>query len=314
MIPNVTGWFTDHLGVKLLALLLALAVYAHVYTQQEQEWSFRVPLQVTGLPDNLVLTGHPPDMVEVEARGKGKDRLKLKVQNARMIVDLSEVRPGHVQRMLSPADVALPVGTEVEITEVRQPRMVSLTVDTLITRDVDVRLSLLGDLPEHYVLDGVIRPDPPRVRLTGPAAELNGLTSVNTEPLRLDDLRGAGGFELGLVTDTLDVVAEPPVVHVEVPLVRLVPRTLPPMPVQVTNLARGYDAVVEPDSAEVVVRGPAGVVDSLRAEEVRVILDASDLAPGRHLLSPDVVLAAPRIRLLNVRPARYLVEIQRRHR
>ena len=150
-----------------------------------------VPLQVTGLPQNLVVTGHPPDMVELGVRGKGKDLLKLKVQNARMVVDLSEVHPGHVQRMLSPADVELPVGSDVEVTGVEEPRMVSLTVDTLVTRTVDVRLSLVGDLPEHYVLDGVIRPDPPRVRLTGPAEELAGITMVSTEPLRLDELGGA---------------------------------------------------------------------------------------------------------------------------
>ena len=102
--------------------------------------------------------------------------------------------------------------------------------------------------------------------------------------------------------------------RVDVPLVRLVPRALPRLAVRVANLAPGFDAVVEPDSAEVVVRGPAEVVDTLRAEGVRVVVDAADLAPGRHLLSPDVVLAAPRVRLLHVRPARYLVEIQRRHR
>ena len=312
MIPKVTAWFTRHIGLKVLALLLALAVYAHVYTEQEQEWRLRLPLALVGLPHQLVLLDSPPDEVVVKARGKGKLLLKLKMQRPRMAVDLRGIHPGAVQRILSPADVQLPPGSEVAVTEVEQPRMLTLSVDTLITRRVPVRVNVTGDLPESYVLEGPIRADPNRVRVRGPSRVVKGLTALGTEPLRLDRLEGEKGLVLRLAADTLRITVEPGSVRVDVPLLRLVPRTLPPEAVRFQHLGRGLRARVEPDSAGVVVRGPSEVVAGLSPDRVEVVLDLADLGPGRHLLSPQVRLPDPRLHLVTVHPARFLVEIRGR--
>lgn len=307
--PSTPTWLTKNVGLKILALLLALVVYVHVYTEQERESTLSLPVQVTNLPQNLVLESRPPRSAEVAVRGKGKQLFLLRYRHPRINLDLSEIHPGKVQRMLSPADVVLPVGAEVSVTDVLAPRLVSLDVDTLVTRRVEVRVAVAGDLPEGTVLAGPIRPQPATVGLTGPAGALDGVESVATEPLHLDEVRGSSGFELAVRPGRAGVQAAPSSVRVDVPLLTLVRRTFTRVPVRVRGLPPRYRAKVEPDSAAVAVYGPESVVDSLAGDALAVNLDAGDLGPGRHLLAPEVDLPGRELRLLNIQPARFLVEI-----
>ncbi len=314
MTSNIFGWFSRNLGIKLLALLLALVVYVHVYTEQEREWELSVPLRTVGLSHDLVLENTLPPSVEIAVRGKGKQLLLLRYRDPRALVDLSEVHPGTIQRMLSPADVALPVGSEVNVTGVLSPRMISLTVDTLVTRTAEVRVAVLGDLPDGYVLAGPLRPVPAQARITGPHKVVRDLEMLATEPLHLDEVHGSSGFELAVRAELPQVTIEPSSVRVDVELMKTVRRTFSSVPVLLSGLDRGLLAHLDPDSASVTVVGAPASVDSLAVDGLFVRLDVAHLDPGRHLLSPEVDLPRSGLRLANVDPARFLVEVVRQHR
>ncbi|HET9234414.1 MAG TPA: hypothetical protein VFP10_09765 [Candidatus Eisenbacteria bacterium] len=128
-----------NLSIKIFALLLALAVYGHVQTEKEQEAELRVPLRFAGLPETMSRREAAPRRVAIRLRAKGKQLFKLKLQPPEVRVDMQGVRPGTVQRMLSPTDVTLPPGTQAEVIEIIEPRMVEVTVDTLIKLSVPVQ-------------------------------------------------------------------------------------------------------------------------------------------------------------------------------
>jgi len=305
--PHLIGILTQNLGLKLLALLLAFTVYAHVATEQEQEWQIRAPLKVTGLAGTLVVDQPPPASVELSVRGKGKQLLRLRVSPPQMILDLSRVGPGRIQRILSPADVALPVGAEVAVTEVRAPNMVTLTVDTLVVLELEVVLPVVGNVPEGLALLGEIRADPPRVRVTLPS-RLAGRVELGVEPFDLRDLARRAEVKLRVEANLEGVAVEPPEVGVAAEVVRVVDRKLPPVPVRVERLAGGLFAQVEPGRVEVTVSGPEPLVTGLVPDSLRVTLDLDEQAPGRHLLNPRVRLPGS-LRVASIHPPRILVEI-----
>jgi YbbR domain-containing protein len=306
----VIPFFTDHLGVKLLALLLAIVVYAHVYTEQEQEAILRVPLRVTGLPSDLVLLQDPPEEVELAARGSGKQVLKLRVQHPVLLVNLNEVRPGQIQRMLSPLDVALPVGSEVVITDIRAPRLVEFSVDTLVTLDVDVRAISQGRPPEGFVLAAVPAPEPSRVTLRGPSQVVRDVEHVGAGPILLSELsEGRQRLDLPVLTGNQLVTSDPPLVAVEIFLEPLATRTFSLVPVRLEGLGRSSSVRVEPETAEVVLAGPGDELDEVDPADLQVRLDVLDLQPGRYLLAPQVDTGSPLLELAAVRPARFMVEM-----
>lgn len=309
---SLTSLFTENLPIKLLALLLGLVVYAHVYTEQEVESEVAVPLRVTGLPAGLVLDEPLPPTVDLSLRGKGKQILKLKIDQPEILVDLSGAAPGKIQRMLSPTDVALPVGAQVTVTEIVDPKMVVLSIDTLIARSLPVRPVLEGELPEGALLLAPPEVTPSRVTVVGGSAVVGVLEFLETAPLDLGKVTGNGERELA-VRPVPDARIDPPRVRVQLAVARRETRVLFPVPVRVENLGGRLAARLEPDSAEVAVWGIPASLDSLDRDAVRLVLDATDLGPGRHLLAPQLRAPGPAgVRLRWVRPARFLVEIGRR--
>jgi YbbR domain-containing protein len=294
-----------NLGAKLLAFLLALVVYAHVVTEKEQESQMDIPVRVVDLPEGLVLQGGVPAAARVAVRGKAKLLPFLRVKTPELVVKLADARPGEVQRMLSPADVELPVGVDVDVTEIVEPRRATFSVDTLVTESFPVRVTTRGELPPEVSLVDSLLSVPPRVRITGPSRVLGRLAAVETVPVDLSRLARAPTQDVRVAADP-GLRAEPAVVRVDAALVARGTRRFSRLPVRFED---GVTAKALPDTVGLLLEGPQPVLDTLRATSIALRLDTRSLNPGRHFLSPDVVLPHAGLRILEMRPTRLVVEI-----
>ena len=61
----------------------------------------------------------------------------------------------------------------------------------------------------------------------------------------------------------------------------------------VTGLGAGLVADLSPNSVDVIMSGPLPVLDSMTAENVKVIVDLLHLKPGGHEIKPFVVITGP---------------------
>src|SRR5437867_5982274 len=104
------GWLFDNLGLKLVALLLALLVYLNVYTDRPATLIVSFPLQVVDLADSLSLSGPVPASVQAELRGGGKQLLRMRLTEPQVKLSLAGVGVGRFERALTPADLPLPTG------------------------------------------------------------------------------------------------------------------------------------------------------------------------------------------------------------
>lgn len=300
-----------NLGPKFLALLLALAVFAYARLGAEREWRLRVPIEIRNLPSGLVFAGEPIEAVDLRVRGKGMDFLKLRMHGARVVLDLREARPGRVQHRLGPGDLEIAGKVQPEVTEILSPRSITIDVDTVMTRRVPVHLALVGDLPSGLGLESPLRVEPPQVQVTGPSALLRDIESLGTEPLWLDRLQASTRLSLRVTAERGVSRVSPDSVAVEIALVHVESRRLPPLGVAVLGVAPDLIARVEPESAAVTVSVPADLPESAITSQIMVFVDATNLPAGRHMLTPQVNLLAPQLRLEGVQPGRVVVELTR---
>jgi YbbR domain-containing protein len=82
-----------------------------------------------------------------------------------------------------------------------------------------------------------------------------------------------------------------------------------PRQVEIQGLGAGLSALPSPDTVDVLLFGPLPVLDQLRLEDVRVILDVTGLLPGTHQVTPQVILLSDRLTAENVLPAQVEVVI-----
>ena len=83
------GLLLDNLGLKLVALLLALAVYFNVFTERPAMMVVSFPIEYSDLPDSLSLSGPTPPAVKAEVRGTGKQFIRLWLTEPRLKISLA---------------------------------------------------------------------------------------------------------------------------------------------------------------------------------------------------------------------------------
>ena len=116
------GILFDNLGLKLVALLLAVVVYLNVYTDRPASMVVSFPIVVTDLPDSLAVVGLTPQAVAAELRGTGKQLIRLRVSEPPIKVSLAGVEAGRFERSLGPEDLPLPAGAQIQVDRMARRR------------------------------------------------------------------------------------------------------------------------------------------------------------------------------------------------
>lgn len=177
-----------NLGLKLASLVLALLLYAHVVTEQQRESILQIPLTLTGLPDSLAVSGHPPERVGVKIRGKWKDLIRLGLTSPYLPIDLAHAVPGTFRSTITADDVAnkaLPpeLSKLVAVTEVQEPRAVELIIEPKREKRVRVAPVFTGAPASGYRMAGAVVVVPESVEVRGPRSVVAPLESLSTLPI-----------------------------------------------------------------------------------------------------------------------------------
>jgi len=214
------GWLFDNLGLKLTALLLAIAVYINVYTDRPATMLVSFPLEFTGLPDSLTLAGPAPAVVQAELRGTGKQLIYLRVNEPRLKISLAGVGEGHFSRALVPSDLPLPAGGSITVDNLIGPRMIEVDLDARLTRRLPVSAGVTGVPAPGFAWAGGAVVDPPSVSVTGPRSALAMIDTLRLTPVRITGRRDSVTAVVGVDSLPVWCSTEPQQVRVRIALVR----------------------------------------------------------------------------------------------
>jgi hypothetical protein len=263
----IRGLLFDNLGLKLVALLLAVLVYLNVYTDRPATMLISFPLQIADLADSLSLAGPAPTAVQAELRGTGKQLIRLRITEPPIRISLAGVNPGRFERQLGPTDLPMPVGGRLEIQRLVGPTTIELTVDRKIERTLPVAPRIEGIPAPGVLWAGKVSAVPTEVVVTGPASAIAQLDSIRLEPAsitgRRDTLRVSVNPR-GLPEWTR---TEPATIELEVPLEAEQTRRV----VVDVESPRGGEAYrVSPRRVAVILSGPRAQMTGRNAPTLRV--------------------------------------------
>ncbi len=208
----------DNLGLKLLALLMAVLVYLNVYTDRPASMLLTFPLQFTGLPDSLALSGPIPAAVQAEVRGTGKQLIRLRLTEPQVRLSLEGVGPGRFERALTSEDLPLAGYERLEVERLVGPRTVELELERRARRALPVLVVLDG--PSAARTNARITYEPAAVFVSGPAQAIADLDTVRLAGLHVDGRRDTVRADLGPEALPDWCVMDPATVRVTVALAR----------------------------------------------------------------------------------------------
>jgi hypothetical protein len=105
-------WPFRHLGLKVLALALALILWMMV-SEETVDRGLRVPLEMQQFPSGLQVKGELPSTLDVRVRGASGVLGRLTPGDVVAVLDVGDAREGRQQFQLTPEKVRAPFGVQV---------------------------------------------------------------------------------------------------------------------------------------------------------------------------------------------------------
>jgi YbbR domain-containing protein len=290
-------------GLKVLALVITMGLWFAVTAARAPATSRLrdVPLEFF-LPEGVEIGNDPVDEVDVVLEGS---QAKLTEVNARNLVARADATPlglGDRVLRLSDRNVALDLPAGVRVVDI-VPHSVTLKLEPVVEAEVPVEARFEGRPPAGFSLRGV-QLTPAAVRVRGPESHVRNAARAYTESISLEGQRESLTLPQ-IAVDIPDRKVTPLVATVSARVEiaeEEADRRFANVPVN--SFAGGQAA---PASASLTLRGPRSVVESLRPDDVRLVLEPrpDGSAVPRLALPPAL---SGRVELVSTSPSTFAIE------
>jgi len=273
--------FLEDWSLKLLSLAIAVVLWLLV-TGQNEPVTAHVNVQLNLIrPQSLEISNDPPRIVDVMLTGSRNKLDDLTSLDLVATVDLSDQQAGErVVRLEDKAQISLPQGIKVEGF---QPSAIPIRLEPIVERQVAVEPKLEGKPPEGFEVYG-IHPSKGSVAVRGPASRVNSLEKVMTETIWLTGHKEsftAANVAIDVSDPKVDLLE--PSIRVEIQIGEArVEKTFSDVVVNSPNGGK-----VQPATTSVTLLGPTSLLDTLKAEELKITVDQAGLEPRLEL--PDAL-------------------------
>ena len=301
--------FVENLGLKLLAMALAIGLWLSVAGETVIERGFEVPVGFQNVPADFQVAGDPPDTVHVRVRGPMSIVNRLALGDVVAVLDLAGERPGERRLFDMFADrVRTPFG--VEVIQVIPATITAALERAGAPRTVPVVPDIEGQPAEGFAV-GRISTVPESVEIVGPTSLLDSVVEAITEPVLIE---GSSERVQSLVTigvsDRVLRLQTPSSAEVTVEIVPApVERNIQELAISSRSLEPGLEVSFDPISVTVGIRGSEVLLQAMEEGEVEAFIDLAGLAAGRYNL-PVTVVSSADIGITHIDPPNVLVVLQ----
>ncbi len=276
------------------------------------------PIMRKEVPVRATVVGRPPEGYAVAEPEPRVTPDRVSVIGAQTVVDTVEeaqvvVRIDSARENISQSVKPVPVTAQgIEV------RGVQVTPTTVLAELKIERQSASKVLPVRPELVGTVRPgyqivsidvNPPAVAVIGEPNVIDGLTALSTAPV---DVRNSQAD----IIRPVDVLLPPGVSQVRREQVTVHVGIRPQEGSQVfrvapvaQNVPEGLEVAFDRPAVSVRLAGPEPTLTTLPPEEIRVMVDLTDLVTGTYTLTPTVSVPPP-LRVLSVDPSQLDVTLR----
>lgn len=271
--------FIEDWSLKLLSLAIAIVLWLLV-TGQNEPVTAHLNVQLNFIrPQSLEISNDPPRTVDVMLTGSRSKLDDLTSLDLVATVDISDQRAGErVLRLADKAQISLPQGIKVDGF---QPSAIPIRLEEIVERQVTIEPKLEGKPADGFEVYGVY-PTRGSVAVRGPASRVNALQKVMTESIWLAGHRESFTAE-NVAIDVPDPKVDllEPVINVRVDIgERRIEKNFADVPVSTAEGGK-----VQPSTTTVTLLGVESLMNSLKPDEIKIVLDVNgpNLTPRLEL-------------------------------
>jgi YbbR domain-containing protein len=279
--------FLSDLPAKLICLAAAAVLFLFHRVNTLTERFFSVPLEVS-VPAGLAVASAYPKSVRITLRGAEEQIYPVLEEDIEAVVGLETKRGPGVFR--APVKVTRKgTAASVEPLEVKvEPQDLTFTLEPLVEKRVPVLPDLRGSPAYGYEMVQTVVV-PPTAVVRGAKSRVQGITGLSTEEI---DLTGrsasfAAKLKLGLPSQLVRIAGDASVEFRATIQEAVTARSLEGVAVTTVDLAPRFVPRGPLPQGRLEVSGPQLIVDGVRADQVRLVLDCAIVKrAGVYVLHP----------------------------
>ncbi len=255
--------------------------------------SIEAPITDFMAQNNLQVISDITKTVSIKIEGKRYDISDLSASDFFATADLSSIHAAGSYTL--PLKVEPKTDREVDVVTV-EPRMITLTVDEIITKELSVAPTAPDiSLPENYYLDEPVA-SPAKITVTGSASIVNSISKVEARSTYHGELRESSRTNsdlfmfnsAGTRIPTDGLTLSPESIAVEIPVYK---QKELPLKISITNYPSNFDIdslKYEIQPKTLTIAAPDDTIDALSALDIGTI-DISEIQLNKNTLIPIVL-------------------------
>lgn len=170
-------------------------------------------------------------------------------------------------------------GREVKYVTV-EPQTVNVVVAVKKTKKVPVKVETKGTLANGAFLRN-IEAVPNTVEIAGDEKILQSINEIKTEAIDLSEISEDKSLDVKLVLDKVSTISGSDIVAVKIGVEKLEQRNLS-LDIDFINLEEGLKFTSNYSKASFVVSGAESIINKIKAEDIKCIVDLNELAEGLY--------------------------------
>ena len=274
--PDQSFWATlaRNGRLKVAALGLALFLWVLVRVGAPGQRDLLVPVNIRLADPGWIVLGDPvPATVLVRFSGPPAEIFRLTgLAGMSITVPIAEVSEEEMAIPLQPGWVSVDGYRGVQVEDI-VPSAINVHLDRLVTKNLPVRISTRGRLPDRLALTRDLSVTPNFVRVSGPASLVEMLDTLDIVPVDLDDLDEQATVETAVDTAGLGrVTVEPLGVTLRIPAEESIERVFGWVPVIADPAAGDGPIEVFPEALQVTVKGARSRVSAMEEDFLSAVV------------------------------------------
>ncbi len=183
-----------NLGLKILALVIAVVLWAAVTRDPVAEIALNVPIEFHHVPENLEISSEVIPQAQIRISGPARVLRDLAQTDIHPIIDLQGVTAGEKTFDLTSKQIHLP--RDVEVVQV-VPTQLRVSFDRRMTRQVEIKPRVTGTFASGYrILETKVSPD--TVEIVGPEHRVQMVENAVTDPVDATGVLGSATFSTNI--------------------------------------------------------------------------------------------------------------------
>ena len=268
--------FFQGIAKKSIALALAVILWAFTNFELDVERDVRIPLHLSGLPEDLIIVNNAPENVDLSLRGSRNLLSSFAFSSKSIPVDLQKTEQGVLKIDLKRAASQIaPRGIDIVAA---RPSKLSLNIDRLTTKKFKVK-PVLGEPDSGYEISKKIKIVPKSVKVRGPASQLAKLETIETAKIKLEGEKAefTAPVQLQLPSQYMEVL-EGDHVNVTVYIKEIIlTKEFRDVEIVPRNFGELEYSVASELKATLVFSGTYKTINNLTSNEVKVYIDGAEM-------------------------------------